>query len=141
MRKSQKAFDTLDVSPCDDMTTIRMAWRAKVRALHPDRAKDKRWATERLAEVNAAFDALQGHVPIRPEPKPRTEAVPPRAKAPSKARTNLGTSSEMRASRTTADGNETTRTASKAKRDAVLEALRLRAEAGYARALQNVKAA
>ena len=63
MSTARTPFDILGVSSADDMTTIRMAWRAKVRLLHPDRARDKVKATAQLAEVNAAFDALQGHVP------------------------------------------------------------------------------
>ena len=63
MKRPRNAFDLLGVTPADDMTTIRMAWRAKVRRLHPDVFRDRVDATERLAEVNAAFDALQGHVP------------------------------------------------------------------------------
>ncbi|MEL7149247.1 MAG: J domain-containing protein [Pseudomonadota bacterium] len=68
MGKTRSPFDILGVTPADDMATIRMAWRAKVRALHPDRAKNKRQATAALADVNAAFDALQGHEPMRSKP-------------------------------------------------------------------------
>ena len=63
MSMTRNPFLILGVSPADDMTTIRMAWRAKVRLLHPDRAHDKKKATADLAEVNAAFDMLRGHVP------------------------------------------------------------------------------
>ncbi|MCG6885459.1 MAG: J domain-containing protein [Silicimonas sp.] len=66
MTRPRSPFAILGVSPADDMTTIRIAWRAKVRALHPDRACDKVRANADLAEVNAAFDALQGHVPSLP---------------------------------------------------------------------------
>ena len=59
MRRPRSPFDILGVSPADDMTTIRLAWRAKVRRLHPDRAPDAARASAELAEVNAAFDALQ----------------------------------------------------------------------------------
>ena len=65
MRRPRSPFDILGVSPADDMTTIRLAWRAKVRRLHPDRAPDAARASAELAEVNAAFDALQGHGPKR----------------------------------------------------------------------------
>ncbi|MEM7752668.1 MAG: J domain-containing protein [Pseudomonadota bacterium] len=77
MRKTRSPFDILGVSPADDITAIRMAWRAKVRLLHPDRATDKAAATALLAEVNAAFDALQGHVP-KLEAKATTERKAPR---------------------------------------------------------------
>ncbi len=63
MSKARTPFDILGVTPADEMTTIRMAWRAKVRRHHPDVAGNAPDATERLAEINAAFDALQGHVP------------------------------------------------------------------------------
>lgn len=65
MSKTRTPFDILGVSPSDDMTTIRMAWRAKVRLLHPDHADDRKTATAKLAAVNAAFDALQGHAPCK----------------------------------------------------------------------------
>ncbi len=65
MSKKRTPFDILGVTPADEMTTIRLAWRAKVRLLHPDRMTDKAAATAELAEVNAAFDALQGHIPKR----------------------------------------------------------------------------
>lgn len=70
MKPKLRHFAVLGVSPADDMTTIRMAWRSKVRALHPDRARNRAKATADLAEVNAAFDALQGHVPKRSVEKP-----------------------------------------------------------------------
>jgi DnaJ-class molecular chaperone len=63
MSAARNPFDILGVTPADDMTTIRMAWRAKVRLLHPDVVGDTARASSRLAEVNAAFDALQGHEP------------------------------------------------------------------------------
>jgi DnaJ-class molecular chaperone len=65
MSKAQTPFEILGVTPADDMTTIRMAWRAKVRRLHPDVVGNTRAASSRLAEVNAAFDALQGHQPSK----------------------------------------------------------------------------
>ena len=58
MSKTRTPFEILGVRPSDDMATIRRAWRAKVRRLHPDLAEDKWQATAVLAEVNAAFDAL-----------------------------------------------------------------------------------
>lgn len=63
MAHARCPFEVLGVSPEDDMPTIRMAWLAKVRLLHPDFAMDKARATDELATVNAAFDALQGHTP------------------------------------------------------------------------------
>lgn len=81
MKRTRSPFKILGVSPKDDMTTIRMAWREKVRRLHPDLAEDKVAATADLAEVNAAFDALQGHVP-----KGRKAKAPPRRAEKAKAR-------------------------------------------------------
>ncbi len=63
MKEKRSPFDILGVTPADDMTTIRMAWRAKVRVLHPDVVGNTAETTERFAEINAAFDALQGHRP------------------------------------------------------------------------------
>lgn len=65
MSRARTPFEILDVTPADDMATIRMAWRAKVRRLHPDVVGNTRAASNRLAEVNAAFDALQGHAPLK----------------------------------------------------------------------------
>ena len=88
MGKLRSPFEVLGVTPADDMPTIRLAWRAKVRALHPDRAENKRRATAELAEVNAAFDALQRHEPTGSKPvakahtqtrKRRVDPVKPRA--------------------------------------------------------------
>ncbi|MGR3511282.1 MAG: J domain-containing protein [Paracoccaceae bacterium] len=127
MRKNRKLFDLLGVSPADDMTTIRMAWRAKVRALHPDLAGDKALATERLAEVNAAFDALQGHMP-KPSMRP---------KAANAARPKV--------EKTPQQPKRTPRPNPKVERwagcDPSLTPLYRRAVAGYAQARQNVKAA
>lgn len=76
MKRPRSPFDILEVSPSDDLTTIRLAWRAKVRRLHPDRAQNAALATAELAEVNAAFDALKGHKPVRSGSRP--EAAPVR---------------------------------------------------------------
>lgn len=56
----------LGVSPEDDAATIRSAWRALVRSYHPDLAKSDRVAANRkLAEINAAFDAICDHAAAR----------------------------------------------------------------------------
>lgn len=52
-------WEVLGVSPTDDPATIRAAWRALVRSYHPDLAQaDREGANRRLAEINAAFDAV-----------------------------------------------------------------------------------
>lgn len=65
MTKKRSPFDILGVRPSDDMQAIRYAWRQKVRKLHPDLSADPDRATQQLAEVNAAFDKLQGHKPVK----------------------------------------------------------------------------
>lgn len=76
MSNTRTPFDILGVTPADDMATIRMAWRAKVRRLHPDVAGNTEGSTETLAEVNAAFDALQGHKPkVRAQPADAPKAA------------------------------------------------------------------
>lgn len=56
---TKQAFDLLGVKPTDDAATIRAAWRALVRSYHPDRIQgDKAAANARLAELNAAYDAV-----------------------------------------------------------------------------------
>ena len=65
MSRARTPFEILGVTPADDMATIRMAWRAKVRRLHPDVVGNTQAASNLLAEVNAAFDALQGHEPSK----------------------------------------------------------------------------
>jgi len=55
----QAAFDILGISPDSDAATVKTAWRALVRSYHPDMARsDPEGATRRLAEINAAFDAI-----------------------------------------------------------------------------------
>lgn len=52
-------WDVLGVSPLDEPDEIRKAWRALVRSYHPDMARtDREAANQRLAEINAAFDAI-----------------------------------------------------------------------------------
>ena len=52
----REAFDLLGVSPDADSATIRSAWKALVRAYHPDQfAGNKAEANRRLAQINAAF--------------------------------------------------------------------------------------
>lgn len=59
MTNLEKAFQILQVSPCEDAARIRKAWHAQVRAYHPDMAKsDPVGANKRLAEINSAFDAV-----------------------------------------------------------------------------------
>ncbi len=59
------AYEVLGVSPCDDLETIRAAWRRQVRENHPDRLMARgvpkemiRIANERMAAINAAWEAI-----------------------------------------------------------------------------------
>lgn len=59
MTRLQAAYDILGISPDSDEATVKAAWRALVRTYHPDMARtDPEGATRRLAEINAAFDAI-----------------------------------------------------------------------------------
>jgi len=59
-----EAHRCLGVAPGADPVTIRRAWRALVRAHHPDHAPgDKAMATHRLAEINAAYDLISTWTP------------------------------------------------------------------------------
>lgn len=127
-------FKTLGVRPSDDMTTIRLAWRAKVRAHHPDHASDPVVATAELAEINAAFDALQGHVPRKPNvnwPTAMNAAAPKLKRAPTpKPRANPARSE-------TEPKSVVQNEDKKLKRRAEAQAARLRAEARSLRSLAN----
>lgn len=58
------AFRFLGVSPGSGPAKIRSAWKAMVRAYHPDQvAEDKAEANRRLSEINAAFDLLSAWSP------------------------------------------------------------------------------
>ena len=59
MHDLKVAFDLLGIEPSNDEKIVRQAWRALVRTYHPDMAKtDPAGANKRLAEINAAFDAV-----------------------------------------------------------------------------------
>lgn len=59
MTDLEYAFRLLDIAPTDDEKKIRRAWRGLVRSYHPDMARtDPESANKRLAEINAAFDAV-----------------------------------------------------------------------------------
>ncbi len=59
MHDLKAAFDLLGIEPSTDEKAVRHAWRALVRSYHPDMAKsDPEGANRRLAEINAAFDAV-----------------------------------------------------------------------------------
>lgn len=59
MHDLKTAFDLLGIEPTKDLKRVRRAWRALVRSYHPDMARsDLRGARRRLAEINAAFDAI-----------------------------------------------------------------------------------
>ncbi len=75
---SQKSpYELLGVSPDDDPAVIRRAWHAMIRAYHPDLAKsDRTEANRRLAEINAAFDAVWGDVAPDPaQPRDKADAA------------------------------------------------------------------
>ncbi len=68
-----KACKLLGVSPRDDAATVRRAWRALVRTYHPDQfTGDKDAASKRLAELNAAYDAV-----LMAAPAPKEVEVTP----------------------------------------------------------------
>lgn len=55
------AYELLGVSPTDDAETVRKAYRRLVMSYHPDQYKgDKAAANEKLVELIAAFDILDG---------------------------------------------------------------------------------
>ncbi len=64
--QDRSPYDLLGVSPDMDLPAIRSAWRALAARLHPDRLQGEglpiealRLTEARLAEVNAAFDAIR----------------------------------------------------------------------------------
>ena len=61
-RRDRTPYEILGVGPQDHPDIIRRAWRALVRSYHPDQAReDPQGASQRLAEINAAFDAIWSH--------------------------------------------------------------------------------
>jgi DnaJ like chaperone protein len=59
-------YAVLGVDPGVDLATVRAAWRAEVRATHPDRmiargvpVEAARLAEARLAAINAAWDSIR----------------------------------------------------------------------------------
>jgi curved DNA-binding protein CbpA len=62
--ETQEAFRLLGVAPDATPEAVRAAWRAMVRAYHPDQYRgDKEAASRRLAELNAAFDVVSAAQP------------------------------------------------------------------------------
>ena len=60
----ENAFRLLGVTPDADHSKIRSAWKAMVRAYHPDQVtEDKGEANRRLAEMNSAFDLVSAWSP------------------------------------------------------------------------------
>ncbi len=83
----ENAYRLLDVTPEASDKEMRSAWRKLVRRYHPDLAKtDPEEASRRMAEINAAFDALAHHRSKEPEaePKPQPRRAKPRAAKPAK---------------------------------------------------------
>lgn len=145
MKKTRTPFDILGVSPADDMTVIRMAWRRKVRQYHPDQAFDKSAATAELAEINAAFDALQGHVPKGAKKKaafqkkkpcaPKAKVSPKSAKSAEQPKPEAPPVSPQHAR------TETLRRKSMSRLSAEMQDRSKRARAGYAQARSIVAVA
>lgn len=143
MNKGRTPFEILGVTPADDLQTIRLAWRAKVRRLHPDHAQNKTRATAQLAEVNAAFDALQGHVPRRVAHKAPDQDAKARASARAKAARKRRDDAVARGRRR-AEADLAMEQRKQAARQAAAKSpmsLRVRAAAGYAKALKSLTAA
>ncbi|MBP0481010.1 J domain-containing protein [Sagittula salina] len=66
----QTPFQILGVTACDDHATIRAAWKRLVKLCHPDRCPaDAARLNRKLAELNAAYDKLKNHVPVRARPR------------------------------------------------------------------------
>ncbi|MBO9407518.1 J domain-containing protein [Shimia sp. R9_1] len=58
----EHAYELLEVTPDVSDKEMRSAWRKLVRRYHPDLAKDDpEEASQRMADINAAFDALAYH--------------------------------------------------------------------------------
>lgn len=67
-----EAFRLLGVSSEATPDEIRAAWRAMVRAYHPDQYRgDKAAAGRRLADLNAAFDLVSAPPPKAPPKAPQ----------------------------------------------------------------------
>lgn len=79
----EEALRLLGVAPGASAKEIRAAWRAMVRAYHPDQYRgDKEAASRRLAELNAAFDLVSA--PAQPQtsrPEPAAQPQGPRAES------------------------------------------------------------
>jgi curved DNA-binding protein CbpA len=60
MTTIEAAFDLLGVPPDSEPELVTAAWRALVRSYHPSMARtDPEGANRKLAEINAAFDAVR----------------------------------------------------------------------------------
>jgi hypothetical protein len=71
--KTAAAFALLGLRPGADEVEIRRAWKALVRAYHPDRCREDRATTNRrLADINAAFDLVSAW---RPAAKPANDST------------------------------------------------------------------
>ena len=58
----EHAYSLLEVTPDVSDKEMRSAWRKLVRRYHPDLAKtDPEEASRRMADINAAFDAVAYH--------------------------------------------------------------------------------
>lgn len=67
MNTIETAFDILGIPQDSDPKTVMAAWRALVRRYHPSIAKtDPQGANRKLAEINAAFDAVSAAAVKKP---------------------------------------------------------------------------
>lgn len=72
MSTVETAFDILGIPEDSDPKTVMAAWRALVRSYHPSIAKtDPQGANRKLAEINAAFDAVCAAAVKKPSTKTR----------------------------------------------------------------------
>lgn len=93
-------WDILGVSPWDDADTIHQAWRALVRQYHPDLAKtDPAGANRRLAEINAAFEAVSDPLAARLKIEQIREAQAARRAAAARRDTNRYAAQQARSRR------------------------------------------
>jgi curved DNA-binding protein CbpA len=76
----EHAYQLLEVSPDVTDKEMRSAWRRLVRRYHPDLCKtDPEEASRRMADINAAFDALALHRAKKEEVATKPTRKPDRA--------------------------------------------------------------
>lgn len=114
------AYDLLEVTPDVSDKEMRSAWRKLVRRYHPDLAKtDPEEASRRMAEINAAYDAVAHHrsqTDKQPDPKSQHKENARAAQAARRAAQKAEEAKRQRAAR-----QEELRKAAYAKRKAERE--------------------